>query len=677
MQWLKQERRGAATGFRAARRPPILAACESHGRLPVPDLVLGLEAAVAAALGLLGLLGTLRPRAVQGTAAGLCAAGAVVAFAFLLTGAGPQRIAIPLGLPGFGMILALDGLSGFFLLLVLVVGAAAATAGFADPRRLAAMPPLLGAMVLCLLAGDGFALVLGFAAMCAAAFAVTLAPPSGPYARRAALRLGAVAVVAVVCLIGAVTLLGVVRPWGIDLNFDAIRTHPPDGWRAGVMFLLVLVGAGSQVALPPLHAWLPPVCTAAPAAGASAMAAAMAKVALYALIRLAFDLAGPAQPGWWSVPLIALGAAGAVLGAARAAIEGEITGVLGAATICHAGLIAVGLGVALTARAADLPALASLALGGALLHAVAHALSAMPLFLAAGAVAEQAGTLRLARLGGLIHFMPMTTLAVLAGAAALAALPPSVGFAGAWMLLQAALAALRIGGLPMQALVAIAAALMALALALTASASVRLVGIAFLGRPRSPRAAGAQDPVPTLRTTMLALAGLGLVAGLFPPGVLLLERPGLLLTVGEGRAAHGSAFMVAPQADAPGYVALAVAVLLGLGLALAWLLAQRRAASGHRTAPAWDGGSDPPPAWLPFGDPLTQVSGAGFARPVRDVVGGRDPITAFLTRPGQHLHGTLADLAGRLQSLSVRRALAVAFATLVLLLVVVAVAEQF
>ena len=64
---------------------------------------------------------------------------------------------MPIGLPGAGMALALDGLSGFFLLLLFLVGAAAG-AGEAAPR----LPPLLAALALTLLAGDGFALALGF-----------------------------------------------------------------------------------------------------------------------------------------------------------------------------------------------------------------------------------------------------------------------------------------------------------------------------------------------------------------------------------------------------------------------------------------------------------------------------------------------------------------------------------
>ena len=39
---------------------------------------------------------------------------------------------------------------------------------------------------------------------------------------------------------------------------------------------------------------------------------------------------------------------------------------------------------------------------------------------------------------------------------------------------------------------------------------------------------------------------------------------------------------------------------------------RRRPGPAPRLTPAWNGGFAPPPAWLPFGESLTQTSGAGF-----------------------------------------------------------------
>ena len=70
----------------------------------------------------------------------------------------------------------------------------------------------------------------------------------------------------------------------------------------------------------------------------------------------------------------------------------------------------------------DDPALASLALQGALLCALAHGLFKPLLFLGAGAVKNATGTNSLDWLGGLIRGMPRLGLLMMAGCAGMAAL---------------------------------------------------------------------------------------------------------------------------------------------------------------------------------------------------------------------------------------------------------------
>ena len=150
------------------------------------------------------------------------------------------------------------------------------------------------------------------------------------------------------------------------------------------MLALVLAGAGAKAGLVPLHAWLPLAHPAAPSHVSALMSGAMTKVALYVLARLLLDLCGPAQPLWWGLPLMALGAASAVLGALRANLEDDTKTLLACSTIENVGLIAIGLGLALAFRGADLGALAALAAGAALLHALNHGVFKTLLFLGSG-----------------------------------------------------------------------------------------------------------------------------------------------------------------------------------------------------------------------------------------------------------------------------------------------------
>ncbi len=667
----------------------------------------GLSAMVAAllAVGLASAIGG--GRLAYLGALGLCALGALLDLGFLVSGAAPTMWPVAIGLPGSGVLLALDGMSGFFMLLLLLAGTAASAAALdhhGDHDATApAFPVFIAGMAVTLLAADAFSLLVGFETMSLASFVLALTHHRDAAVRSAALLYLGMAVFGGACLIPALALLAHVQPWGVDLSFAAMRAHPPEGWRAVLVLALVLAGAGGKAGLAPLHLWLPPAHAAAPAPVSALMSGAMTKVALYVIARVLFDLCGPAQPAWWGVPLLVMGAASAVLGGLRATIEGDIKAVLACSTIENVGLVAIGLGVALAARATDLAPLASLALAGALLHAMAHGLFKSLLFLCAGAAQHGAGTRLLERLGGLIHRMPVTTGCVLAGAACLAALPPTSGFAGEWTLFQAVLGAPRIGGIALQTLICVVATLMALGAALAAAAAVRLVGVAFLGRPRTPRTAAADEAGRPARAAMLALAGVSLLIGIFPGAVLALAEPALRLAVGAGMGDRAGMLLLSPQVDAAGYAAPAVAILLGLGLALVVWVVRLRAVGGHRAGPAWDCGFGAPPAWLPFGDPTTQYGGASFGQPLRRALGtavlharetvdmpqpgdtraatlrvvAADPAVDYLFRPVTRARDRLSGLADAMQFLTIRSTLTLIFAVLVFFLVVVVIVEQF
>lgn len=655
-------------------------------------------ALIAAALLVLGLAAAVwRPAVAARGSLALCGLAAVLTFTTLLTGPGGTLV-LPFGLPsGPGFALAVDGLSAWFLFLLALAGSAAALAaldaGTEYDATAAFLPVFLAGMMLTVLAADGFVLVAGFEVMSLASAALVLTGPRDAAQGPAALLYIGMATLGAACLVPALALLG------DDLGFAAMRANPPEGWQAAAVLALVLVGAGSKAGLAPLHVWLPPAHAAAPAHVSALMSGAMTKVALYVVIRLLFDLCGPAQPMWWGVPLLVAGAASAVLGGLRANMENDIKAVLACSTIENIGLIAIGLGLALAARAADLPTLAALAMGGALLHAMAHGVFKSLLFLAAGAVQHGAGTRRLDRLGGLIHRMPVTTACVLAGAASLAALPPSSGFAGEWTLFQAALAAPRIGGLGMQMLVCCVAALMALAAALAAAAAVRLVGVGFLGRPRSPRASAAEEAGPAMRGALIGLAVVGVLIGIFAGPLLLLAAPALRLTVG---AATAGGMAILPSRDGPGYDPALLLVLLAVVAALTFWVARRLTVPGHRTGPAWDGGFGDPPNWLPFGDPAAQYGGASFSQPLRRSLGTmllgaretvdmpapgdvraavlavsmRDPAEALLFAPLGRWRDRGSALADGMQFLTIRRILQVMFTVLVGFLALVVVLEQ-
>ena len=659
-------------------------------------------ALVLAGLALLALAAPVLARAVLGVR--LVYAGAALAsLVFALGGivglvSAPVTLALPFGPPWGAMRLALDALSAWFLLILGLCGVAASAFAFGHahgpeaPRRLGPYPLFLAGMALTLLAADGFTLVLGFELMSFASWVLVAHEHEQADNRRAARLYLGFAAVGGAALILCFGLLAAGASAGA--GFAALRAAPPDGLRALAILLLVVIGAGSKAGLVPLHVWLPLAHPAAPSHVSALMSAAMTKVALYVLARVVFDLVGPAQPLFWGALLMALGVGSAIMGALRAAMEEDTKTLLACSTIENIGLITAGLGLALAFRAADLGALSAVAAGAALLHALNHAMFKTLLFLGAGEVLHGAASRRMDRLGGLIHAMPWTAGLVLVGAAAAAALPPLSGFASEWLLLQALIAAWRVGDLAFQIGAAAATALAALAAALGAAAMLRFYGLVFLGRPRSPRAAGATEISGVSRAALLFPAGLTLLFGLMPGYLLELAAPALrvLTGAGAGLSALGGVTVTVAEGGA-GYAPLIIFVLLLL-IGGAALFFARRQAPGVMRGPAWDCGFIAPPHHLPFGDPATQVSAAGMAQPLRRMLGKtllaareavempppgstaparvqagfHDPVLALITGPLPRARDRLAVLAERLRDFSLRQCLALGFAVLLALM---------
>ncbi len=612
----------------------------------------------------------------------------------------PSALDLPFGPPWGPARLAIDPLSAWFLLpLGLSVGCAALFAlgnaqGPVPARALVPWPVFVAGMALTILAADGFTLLLGFEAMSVASWVLVAHDHAQAESRRAArIYLGFAG-------LGGLSLVlafGVLAGGAGDVAFAALRDMPPEGARAGAVLALVLAGAGSKAGIAPLHVWLPLAHPAAPSHVSAAMSGAMTKVALYVVARFVFDLMGPAQPFWLGAPLIALGAVSAVIGALRANLEEDTKVLLACSTIENVGLIAVGFGLALAFRGADLPALAALAAAAALLHALNHAVFKTLLFLVAGEVLHGALSRRLDSLGGLLHRMPVTAWAALAGVAAAASLPPLSGFASEWLLLQALLAAWRVGDIAFQMGAAAATALAALAAALAAAAMVRFWGLVFLGRPRTPRAAGAEERAGAAQIALLVPAGLTVLLGLLPGVMLDLAEPALRLMAGTAAPQAGWLAIGVPEGGAR-YWPVPVALLVAATVAVAVWVVRRRAPAGIVRGPAWDCGFIAAPPHFPFGDPASQPSAAGFGQPLRRMLGTgllgahervtmpapgetraavleagfADPALTALEGPLPRWRDAAAAQAERLRGLSIRQCLGLTFGAVVLMLTLLA-----
>ena len=512
-------------------------------------MVLILFAILIAALATLAAVSRVVPRiVVAAVSIGVSAVVVVLMVVALAAGADLTTLELPIGPAGTAMHLALDPLAASFLLALFLVIPCANRA-----------PLPLAALALTVLAGDGFTLGVGLLVL----GGIALLRP---------------AAFAVVCLTVALALAG------SPADFAAIRAAPPEGWPAAAVLLLVLAGAGMVSRL-------------------------STTIAVYLVLRVLFDLCGAGQPLWWGVPLLLAGAGIAAICSLRAALADTLHKVLSVGSLHQVGMATMALGVALFARAVDLPSVASRALAAAWLAVVCQMLCHTLLLMCADAVEIGAGTRRLDLMGGLIHRMPVTARCCLVGLFTLAVLPPGLGFAAFWLLFQSLIATARIGDFGVQLLVLVVAALTALSVGLMALATVRLFGVVFIGRPRTPRAAVAEEAPRPVRLVLIGLTASLALLGLLPALVLL-------PTIAWTHAASDQWLVLSTGGEATGYAPIAVAALLAL-VAFAVLRVLRR--PGEQREPAWSGGFTAPPPWLPFGDPATQAGPASFVGPLRGV----------------------------------------------------------
>src|SRR5262249_24429579 len=138
-----------------------------------------------------------------------------------------------------------------------------------------------------------------------------------------------------------------------------------------LVLALVLLGAGSKAGIVPLHVWLPLAHPAAPSHVSALMSGVMTKVAVYALVRILFDLIGPVQ-WWWATLVLGLGGITAVMGVLYALMQHDLKRLLAYHTVENIGIITIGLGLALGFRADGTQFAAALALTAAFFHVFNH-----------------------------------------------------------------------------------------------------------------------------------------------------------------------------------------------------------------------------------------------------------------------------------------------------------------
>jgi len=508
-------------------------------------------------------------------AAVACVVGLGAAIDALRTGFEAQ-LALAWHVPAGALVVGLDPLSSFFLVPVFALGGLAAVYGrtylASRPdarvavRAGAAFNLLIAALVMVLLARQAIVFLVAWEIMTLLAFLLVSLDHHDVDVRRAGWTYLIASHVAMMALFALFVSMG--QEVGGALDFVALaRATTVSPQLATWFFVLALLGFGIKAGVVGLHVWLPEAHAAAPSHVSALMSGVLVKMGVYGLLRIILMLPPVAAYG---TVLMALGLTGAVVGIALALYQRDLKRVLAYSTVENVGIVWLGLGLGLWARAYGEATLSALGFAGALLHVWNHAAMKGLMFLGAGSVLHGAGSKDLEHLGGLLRRMRWTGAAMIFGSVAIAALPPLNGFVSEWLLYRGlALTGLRHpGSAGLAALVGVA--VLALVGGLAALCFVRLVGVGLLGQPRSEAAAHAHEPGRGMTVPLGVLVAVCLALALAPHQFIVLFAPVLNRLTGDAGA--GS---VARAAGALGPV-VAVNLALIVVLVLAGTLVARR-----------------------------------------------------------------------------------------------------
>jgi len=383
----------------------------------------------------------------------------------------PLTASVSSTIPYLSFAIRLDPLAAFFVLTISLVGLACAiyalgyVTEFYGRASIGALGSLFNgfllAMTLVVLADNGFFFLIVWEIMSLLSYFLVVTEHEKAEVRYAGFFYLVMTHVGTAFII--LTFLLLFRETG-SFSFDVFR-HPeaplPPGLRT-VAFVAALIGFGTKAGIVPLHVWLPYAHPAAPSHISALLSGVMIKTAIYALVRVYFDLLGGEFPWWWGFLVLGIGAVSALLGVMYALMEHDLKSLLAYHSVENIGIILLGIGAGMVFQTYGLKEFAALGLLAGLYHTINHALFKALLFLGAGSLLYATHTRDMEEHGGLLRRMPWTGLFFLIGAVSISALPPSNGFVSEWLVFQSLFLSFQLPDLFLKLMLPIAAAMLAL-----------------------------------------------------------------------------------------------------------------------------------------------------------------------------------------------------------------------
>jgi len=224
------------------------------------------------------------------------------------------------------------------------------------------------------------------------------------------------------CLSRSFEVAGQFPSWFLD-DLERIAAASNNEWgRLGVAF--ILLGLGTKLGLAPMFSWLPDAYDEAPPSVAAMLGAVQFNAALVVLLRIV-HVFRPAHAGLVQIELLSMGLVSMVVSALSLIATRNVKRLVAYASINHAGVIAIGLGIGKTASY------------GLFLYVISNAFIKAILFLTVGKIKAHYHTKDTRQIAGLLKNLPYSGVFLMVGTFALLGFPPFGSFFGELLILSA------------------------------------------------------------------------------------------------------------------------------------------------------------------------------------------------------------------------------------------------
>lgn len=230
-----------------------------------------------------------------------------------------------------------------------------------------------------------------------------------------------IALLGLLCLSHSMRLDGFEPTFFLD-ELAARTPSTPSVWRR-IGLALVFLGYGTKLGLAPMYAWLPETYDQAPPATTALLAAVQFNAALVCVLRV-LQVYRSGQGEMVATELLVLGLGSMAVSTASIIATRNFKRLIAYASINHAGVIAIGLGVG------------GRATYGLLLYVVSNAFIKAILFLTAGTIKSHYGTEDTREVAGLLKDLPFSGVFLMVGTFALLGFPPFGSFLGELIILS-------------------------------------------------------------------------------------------------------------------------------------------------------------------------------------------------------------------------------------------------